>query len=76
MHGTGASEPAQAAIDKVITAAKAAGKVVVFSTRSVEMSQKLAAKGVDMIHYGSDLMAAVTYQQGVVAQLKQFGSKL
>lgn len=45
-----------------------------FSTRNAEMASKLTAKGVDIVHFGSDVTAAVDYQRGVVSQLKHGGS--
>jgi hypothetical protein len=46
---------------------------VMFSTRSTEMATKLTAKGVDIVHFGSDATAAVDYQRDVVARIKQDG---
>eukprot|EP00929_Paragymnodinium_shiwhaense_P001888 TRINITY_DN102093_c0_g1_i1.p2 TRINITY_DN102093_c0_g1~~TRINITY_DN102093_c0_g1_i1.p2 ORF type:complete len:345 (-),score=89.60 TRINITY_DN102093_c0_g1_i1:200-1234(-) len=59
-----------AAADKIIATAKKHGKAIFFSTRYPEMAKKMAAKGVQILHIGHDVLAAVAYQESLVAQLK------
>ncbi|CAK0807457.1 unnamed protein product [Prorocentrum cordatum] len=59
-----------AAADKVIDAAKRHGKYVFFSTRYPAMAKKMAAKGCQILHVGHDVLAAVTYQEKLVEDIK------
>jgi len=58
------------ATDRIIDAARRHGKRVMFSTRYPEMAKKLAAKGVQILHIGHDVLAAVSYQSALVADMK------
>eukprot|EP00418_Pyrodinium_bahamense_P042277 CAMPEP_0179189642 /NCGR_PEP_ID=MMETSP0796-20121207/94146_1 /TAXON_ID=73915 /ORGANISM="Pyrodinium bahamense, Strain pbaha01" /LENGTH=339 /DNA_ID=CAMNT_0020893781 /DNA_START=21 /DNA_END=1041 /DNA_ORIENTATION=+ len=59
-----------AAADKIIAAAHKHGKYVFFSTRYPAMAKKMAAKGVQILHVGHDVLAAVSYQESLVADIK------
>ena len=60
----------QGAVDKIIDAAQRHGKYVMFSTRDAKLAAKLAAKGVQILHVGSDVLAAVSYQSKLVSEIK------
>jgi len=60
----------QAAVDDIIDAAKRHGKYVFFSTRDAKLAAALAAKGVQILHVGSDVLAAVSYQSKLVSEIK------
>ena len=60
----------QSAVDRIIQAAKRHGKYVMFSTRDAKLAKRLAAKGVQILHVGSDVLAAVAYQTKLVADIK------
>lgn len=60
----------QGAIDEILAAAKRHGKSVFFSTRDAKLASALAAKGVQILHVGSDVLAAVSYQTKLVASIK------
>jgi len=66
----GSSDPVQQAIDCIISTAQKHGKFVFFSTRNPDLAKRLAAKGVQILHVGSDVLAAVAYQQKLVQQIK------
>merc|ERR1740120_431354 len=59
-----------AAADKVIDAAKRHEKYVFFSTRYPAMAKNMSAKGCQILHIGHDVLAAVSYQEGLVADIK------
>mmetsp|Transcript_62336 Transcript_62336/g.182088 ORF Transcript_62336/g.182088 Transcript_62336/m.182088 type:complete len:343 (-) Transcript_62336:215-1243(-) len=59
-----------AAADKIMAAAKKHGKYVFFSTRYPAMAKKMAAKGAQILHVGHDVLAAVSYQESLVADIK------
>jgi len=71
----GAAPQVQQAIDQIIAVAKRNGKAVFFSTRNVDLAQKLAAKGVEILHVGSDVLAAVAHQSNVVKAIKSQRTK-
>lgn len=59
-----------AAADKIMAAAKKHGKYVFFSTRYPAMAKKMAERGAQILHVGSDVLAAVSYQEKLVADIK------
>ena len=61
----------QEAVDKIIDAAQRHGKYIMFSTRDVSLAKRLAAKGVQILHVGSDVLAAVGFQTKLVADIKK-----
>ena len=65
----------QAAVDTVIETAAKHGKYVFFSTRDAKLASLLAAKGVQILHVGSDVLAAVSHQTQLVSQIKGGASK-
>lgn len=66
----GGSPPVQAAVDRIIDAAQQHGKYIFFSTRDAALAKRLAAKGVQILHVGSDVLAAVGYHSKVAAEIK------
>jgi len=66
----GESPETTAACDKIIRAAQKHGKYIFFSTRYPEAAKKMAEKGVQIIHIGHDVLAAVSYQEKLVSDLK------
>lgn len=60
----------QAACDSIIDAASRHGKSVFFSTRDPKLASALAQKGVQILHVGSDVLAAVSYQTQLVREIK------
>ena len=60
----------QGAVDTIIETARRHGKTVMFSTRDPKLAAALGAKGVQILHVGSDVLAAVTYQTKLVSQVK------
>lgn len=70
----GGSPPVQAAVDQIISAAQRHGKRVMFSTRDAALAKRLAAKGVQILHVGSDVLAAVAYQTKLVDDIKSTGN--
>jgi len=59
-----------AAADKIMNAARRHGKYVFFSTRYPAMAKKMAEKGAQIGHVGQDILAAVAYQEKLVADIK------
>lgn len=59
-----------AAVDRIIDAARKHGKHVFFSTRYPGMAKKMAERGAKILHIGNDVMAAVAYQEQLVADIK------
>ena len=57
-------------VDDIIAAARRHGKFVFFSTRDAQLAKTLAAKGVQILHVGSDVLAAVAHQTKLVAEIK------
>jgi 4-hydroxy-2-oxoheptanedioate aldolase len=66
----GNSKETISACDKIIDCAKRHGKYVFFSTRYPEAAKQMADKGVQIIHIGHDILAAVSYQEKLVSDLK------
>lgn len=66
----GGSKETLAAVDKIIEAAHKHGKYIFFSTRYPEAAKQMVAKGVQIVHIGHDILAAVSYQENLVADLK------
>lgn len=64
----------QAAVDTIIETAQRHGKYVFFSTRDAKLASLLAAKGVQILHVGSDVLAAVSYQTQLVSEIKDSAS--
>ena len=61
----------QSGVDDILAAAKRHGKHVFFSTRDAKLASLLAAKGVEILHVGSDCLAAVSYQTNLVKEIKE-----
>jgi 4-hydroxy-2-oxoheptanedioate aldolase len=59
-----------AATDKILAAAKKHGKYVMFSTRYPDVAMRMAAKGVQILHIGHDVLAAVSYQTKLMSDIK------
>jgi len=59
-----------AAVDKIIAAAKKHGKYVFFSTRYPKVAKLMAAKGAQILHIGHDVLAAVSYQEQLMVDMK------
>mmetsp|Transcript_93039 Transcript_93039/g.164511 ORF Transcript_93039/g.164511 Transcript_93039/m.164511 type:complete len:231 (+) Transcript_93039:3-695(+) len=59
-----------AATDKILAAARKHGKYVMFSTRYPEIAKRLVKKGVQIVHIGHDVLAAVAYQTKLVEDMK------
>jgi len=59
-----------AAVDQILAAAKKHNKYVFFSTRYPAMAKKMAARGCQILHIGHDILAAVSYQENLVADMK------
>lgn len=60
----------QAAVDKIIASAKRHGKYIFFSTRNPGLGMELVAKGVQILHVGSDVLASVSFQTDLVKKCK------
>lgn len=69
----GGAPRVQEAVDTIITTAQSHGKFVFFSTRDVSLAKRLAAKGVQILHVGSDVLAAVGYHTKLAADIKAGG---
>merc|ERR1712151_723103 len=67
----GEGEKTQAAADKIIAAAKKHGKYIFFSTRYPGLGVEMARKGVQIVHIGNELLAAVSYQEKLRPDMKQ-----
>lgn len=59
-----------AAVDKVIAAAKKNGVYVFFSTRYPKVAKVMVARGAQICHIGHDVLAAVSYQEQLMADMK------
>merc|ERR1712151_837444 len=57
------------AADQIMAAAKKHGKYVFFSTRYPGLGMEMAKKGCQIVHVGNDLLAAVSYQEKLVADM-------
>ena len=66
----GSHERVQAGVDRIIDAAQRHNKYIFFSTRDPKLASMLAAKGVQILHVGSDVLAAVAYQSKLAADIK------
>ena len=67
----GSSPQVQAGVDEIIAAAKRHGKFIFFSTRDPALAKRLAKRGVQILHVGSDVLAAVAHHTRVVAEIKE-----
>ena len=47
------------------------GKFIFFSTRDPALAKRLAKRGVQILHVGSDVLAAVAHHTRVVAEIKE-----
>ncbi|CAE8607983.1 unnamed protein product [Polarella glacialis] len=66
----GESEETMGAVEKIITAAQKHGKYIFFGTRYPQAAKQMVAKGVQIVHIGHDVLAAVSYQEALVSDLK------
>lgn len=66
----GSHPTVQGAVDTIIAAAQRHDKAIFFSTRDAKLAAALAAKGVQILHVGSDVLAAVGYQTKLAAEIK------
>lgn len=67
----GEGEKTQAAADKIIEAAKKHGKYIFFSTRYAGLGMEMAKKGCQIVHIGNELLAAVSYQEKLRADMRK-----
>ena len=58
------------ATDRILAAAEKHGKYVMFSTRNPSMARKMKQKGVQILHVGHDVLAAIAYQDQLVREIK------
>jgi len=67
----GEAEKTQTAFDKIIEVALKHGKYIFFSTRYPGLGMEMARKGCHIVHIGNELLAAVSYQEQLVTDMRK-----